>query len=47
MSVFLGQVDAFNCATMQLEATHALATLATHLIQTTIHAMVSIKFKCL
>ena len=40
---------ALNYATTQLEATHVLVTLAIHLMQTTIHAMVSDKtvlWKC-
>ena len=42
MSVCLGQVVALNYATTQLEATHALVTLATNLVETTIHAVVSL-----
>ena len=41
MSAGFGQVLALNYATTQLEATHAHVTLATHLLQTTKHAMVS------
>ena len=33
-------MDALNCATTQLEATHVLVTLDTHLLQTTEHAVV-------
>ena len=40
MNVHLEQVVALNYATTQLEATNALVTLATHLLQTTKHAMV-------
>ena len=41
MNVHLEQVVALNYATTQLEATHAHVTLATHLLQTIEHAMVS------
>ena len=41
MSAHLEQVVALNYATTQLEATHALVTLATNLLRTIIHAMVS------
>ena len=41
MSVCLEQVVALNYATTQLEATNVLVILATHLMQATIHAMVS------
>ena len=41
MSVCLGQVVALNYATTQLEATRALVKLATNLLLTTEHAMVS------
>ena len=41
-SVYLGQVVALNYATTQLEATHVPVTLATHCMQTAIHAMVSL-----
>ena len=43
MNVGLEQVAALKCVATQLEATHAHVTLATHLIQATIHAMVSTK----
>lgn len=41
MSAQLGLVDALNYATIQLEVTNALVTLATNSVQTTTHAMVS------
>ena len=40
MNVCLEQVVALNYAKTQLEATHAIVTLATYLMQTTIRAMV-------
>ena len=40
MSVCLGQVVALNYATTQLKATHALVSLASHLLQTIEHAVV-------
>ena len=42
MNVCLEQVVALNYATTQLEVTHVLVTLVTNLLQTTIHAMVSV-----
>ena len=42
MNALLEQVVALNYATTPLEATHAHVTLATHLMLTTKHAVVSV-----
>ena len=42
MNVCLEQMAAINYAATQLEATHVLVTLATHLMQTAVDAMVCI-----
>ena len=45
MNVCLEQMVVLNYATTQLEATHAHVTLATHLIQTTKHAVVCVRMR--
>ena len=40
MNVYLGQVAVLKYAKIQLEATNALVTLATHFLSTTKHAVV-------
>ena len=42
MNVLLGQVAALNYATTQLEVTHALVTMATHLMLTMEHAYAAV-----
>ena len=44
MNVGLEQVAALKYATIQLEATHVLVTLAISLLQTTKHAVVSVEY---
>ena len=43
MNVCSKQVVVLNYATTELEVTHAHVTMDTHLLQTTIHAMVRAK----